>query len=301
MTPCHLACTLFERDYHLGAAALLNSLHRAGFTGIFVCGHRGPPPPWMDAARALGPKITVQFRPVTTSIHLTNHKPSFLAECWQAHPEATSLHYFDPDIVVKAPWSVLARWARDGLALCEDLNAYLPERHPYRLAWADFFQRNQLEPRRSLERYYNAGFIGLSRPHEPFLGVWAEVVRRSVGETGTLSELKHSEPHTLFHSADQDALNMALVLGSFPINAAGPEAMDFVPGGHLLSHAAGGNKPWRGGFIREALRGRAPGQAQKAFFDHADGPIPVFGSAQRARLRASLRLAALIGRFYHRR
>lgn len=301
MTARHLACTLFEGDYHLGAAALLNSLHRAGFTGTFVCGHRGAPPPWMDAARALGPGITVQFRPVTTAIHLTNHKPVFLQECWQAHPEATSLHYFDPDIVVKAPWSVLARWARDGLALCEDMNAYFPERHPYRLAWTDFLERSRLETKRSLGRYYNAGFIGLSRAQEGFLETWADLVRRSAAETGSLEKLKHAGPHTLFHSADQDALNLALLLTTHPINAAGPEAMDFVPGGHLLSHAAGGAKPWRGGFLRAALGGMAPGLAQKNFFAHVTEPIQVLPSFKLARLRASLRLAAFIGRFYHRR
>ena len=45
------------------------------------------------------------------------------------------------------------------------------------------------------------------------------------------------------------------------ILAVGPEGMDFLPGGHLLSHAAGGGKPWRGGFLRAALRGRPPGTA----------------------------------------
>ena len=30
--------------------------------------------------------------------------------------------------------------AADGMALCEDVNGYLPARHPYRLAWNDFLR-----------------------------------------------------------------------------------------------------------------------------------------------------------------
>ncbi len=295
-----LVCTLFEGDYHLGAAALINSLHATGFTGIIVCGHRGPPPPWAAAAFQLAPAIEVHCVPVTTTIHLTNHKPAFLRATWRAHPEAETLYYFDPDIVVKAPWTVLARWARDGIALVEDVNANFPAGHPYRLAWLDFFRRSSFTPIRSLERYYNAGFIGLPRSQADLLNRWETLVAAGARETGSLGVLKHAGPHALFHSADQDALNMALLLGPEPIHAAGPEGMDFLPGGHLLSHAAGSTKPWRGGFLRDALRGRPPGLAQKAFFAHLAGPLPVFPAAIRWRLALSLRAAALMGRFYRR-
>ncbi|MEO7413147.1 MAG: hypothetical protein ABIZ81_07305, partial [Opitutaceae bacterium] len=104
----------------------------------------------------------------------------------------------------------------------------------------------------------------------------------------------------LFHTIDQDGLNMALMLRDVPINAAGPEGMDFLPGGHLLSHAAGGAKPWRGGFLGDALRGRPPGLAQKSFYNYAQGPLPVLSSTTLAWRRAELQLSALIGRFYRR-
>ena len=93
---------------------------------------------------------------------------------------------------------------------------------------------------------------------------------------------------------------MALLLDMAPIHATGPEGMDFLPGGHLLSHAAGGRKPWRGGGLREALSGRPPGTAQKQFHRYADSPVTVLPAAKLARRRFELAAAALLGRFYRR-
>lgn len=293
--------TLFEGHYHLGAAALINSLYAAGFDGVVICGHRGPRPPWAESAAAIADRIELRWVPVDAAVHLTYHKPAFMRECWEKHcTDAELLYYFDPDIVLKAPWSVIERWAADGVALVEDINVNFPAGHPYRLGWLDFFSRYNAKPIRTLDRYYNAGFIGLPRAHAAFLDCWAATVYRARAEIGDLNALKNSGPHALFHSADQDAMNMALMLTDVPINAAGPEAMDFLPGGHLLSHAAGGTKPWRGGFIGDALRGRPPGPAQKRFYDFTHGPLPVLPRTTLAWRRLTLQLAALIGRFYRR-
>ena len=294
-------CTLFEGDYHLGAAALLNSLHRSGFTGTFICGHRGQKPEWASRSASLAP-MTVIWVEVSVPIHLTNYKPTFMLACLHTHtPEAESIGYLDPDIVVKAAWPVFDHWLRaGGVALCEDVNACLPSGHPYRCVWQDFFSRHELVPKRTLERYYNAGFVALRRSDIGFLLTWEKIVALASLELGSLSQIKHGPPGSLFHTIDQDAMNMALLLEPVKILAAGGEAMDFLPGGHLLSHAAGGRKPWRGGFLREALSGRPPGLAQKQFFHHAEKPLPVLTASTLAWRRLELGLAALLGRIYRR-
>jgi hypothetical protein len=294
-------CTLFEGHYHLGAGALINSLHAAKFTGRIICGYRGALPAWAEATEELRGAFEVRFVPVETRNHLTNHKPEFMLRCWSVHcPEAEELHYLDPDIVVKAPWDTMERWASDGIALCEDVNAHLPARHPYRLQWIDFMNRNGIPLLRPLDRYYNAGFVGVPRTAISFLHKWAEIIEKAGLELGSLGRLKNEGPHTLFHTPDQDALNIALMSTEIPINGCGPEGMDFQPGGHLLSHAIGGSKPWRGGFLGKALRGTPPCSAQKSFFHFVERPLRILAPSQLARLRMSLSLGTLVGRVYRR-
>ncbi len=88
-------CTLFEGDYHLGTAALLNSLHRSGFIGTFVCGYRGTRPAWAGHTASLAP-VRVRWIEITSPIHLTNYKPVFMRSCLHVHtPEATAIAYLE--------------------------------------------------------------------------------------------------------------------------------------------------------------------------------------------------------------
>lgn len=303
-------CTLFEGHYHLGAAGLINSLWSSGFRGRILCGFRGALPPWAQPGRSegsytvrdLGEGLEVWFIPVETKIHFTNYKPTFLQATWDGPAGSPDKYfYFDPDIVVKCPWSLVETWSHGGIALCEDVNFYLPARHPQRLNWIDWLKKASLpEPAREMDRYYSAGFIGVPRAAREILESWENVIRAIGATTGDLSSLKAGKATSLFHTPDQDAMNIALMSSRVPINGAGWEAMDFAPGGHMLSHAIGGRKPWRGGFIRQALQGYPPSTAHKAFFDFIDRPIPVFTSGQRSRLKLALGLGAFIGRFYHR-
>ncbi|MGC4072106.1 MAG: hypothetical protein QM760_06235 [Nibricoccus sp.] len=304
-------CTLFEGNYHIGAAALINSLHASGFRGRFLCGLRGPFPPWAEPSRE-GPDgiricdfdgVETWLIPLATRIHFTNYKSTFLLETWATHAgDPDQFYYLDPDIVVKCPWEPMERWARGGLALCEDVNAYLPPRHPLRLGWMEWAEKQNLPiqaPQR--DRYYSGGFIGVPKAQREFLTLWNDLIARIGAGSGQLSVLKQGGPTSLFHSTDQDALNLSLMLTDVPVNSTGPEGMDFAVGGHYLSHAIGTHKPWHGGFVKRALRGYPPSAAAKAFFSHGQtGPIRFFSPSSVRSQQRSLALAALIGRFYRR-
>ena len=303
-------CTLFEGDYHLGAGALANSLHASGFHGTLWAGTRGALPPWAAGAVQEKPGIhrlaittdfSVAFVQLQTAVHFAYYKPELLQRVLNEFaPEADAAIYLDPDIVVKCPWQIFPRWTDSGIALVEDLNPNLPLRHPLRIAWLRVLAERGLTPHRELGRYYNSGFVGVPRAHLAFIAEWQRTMTMIREILGAHHHIKFGCATDVFHSTDQDALNLALMLTDTPLNTAGPEAMDFAVGGHYLSHAVGTPKPWQGGFIRKALRGYPPSTAAKEFFTHTRQPISVFPTGKWKRLTLALKIAAVIGRFYRR-
>lgn len=304
-------CTLFEGNYHYGVAALANSLAASGYEGELWVGYRGALPRWvLDAPGfepavghfAATPTLSLRFVLLDTPLHFTYYKPTFIRELLLQHtPQADVVAYIDPDIVVKCPWPALTGWFLDGgIALSEDVNWAFPARHPKRLLWQAYFAPHGLTVERPLDRYFNAGFIGVPRAQLPFLALWDRVCELVVAHNRDPKLLKAGGSAALFHSTDQDALNFALTACDATLNTCGPEAMDFATGGYYLSHAIGPNKPWHGGHIRAALRAQPPSPAAKCYYDHADGPIAAFEPAELSRRRLSLKVAAAIGRLYRR-
>jgi hypothetical protein len=301
--------TLFEGDYHLGAAALINSLFAAGFDGVVVCGYRGAPPPWAPSVQSLG-AMRVEFLPVETKAHFTNYKPEFLLRVWnEMYPDAARLYYFDPDIVVRARWSFFEEWADYGVALVEDVNSPLPETHPRRAAWRRCLDARGRLVRRETPLYVNGGFIGLARAEAGFLHEWLAAMTLVGEEIGGLDRSMFSfagvapdlaSPAHPFNKTDQDALNIALMTAAQRVSVMGPEGMDFRPGGWTMSHALGSEKPWRKRFLRAALAARPPTPADREFWNYVGGPVQIFSSGITARRRLALGLAALLGRFYRR-
>lgn len=304
-------CTLFEGNYHFGVAALANSLVASGYAGDLWVGYRGPLPAWIvdapDYRKATGelriaPTLRLRMVELDTPLHFTYYKPTFLAEMLERYaPDATVVAYVDPDIVIKCDWPSFMGWfTEDGISLVEDVNACFPARHPKRLLWNRFFEPHGAVPVRPLERYYNAGFIAVSRQHLGFLALWRRLCDLVVAHNEHAKTLKAGESATLFHSTDQDALNFALTVCDAPLNTAGPEAMDFAPGGYYLSHATGSLKPWHGSHVRQALRGSPPSLSSKWYYRFANTPIRVYSDGALAKRRLSLAIASAIGRIYHR-
>ena len=304
-------CTLFEKNYHYGVAALANSLIAAGYQGELWVGYRGALPGWIVDAPAfdrasgrlkVAPQLTLCMLELDTPLHFTYYKPTFIREMLEKHaPQADICAYIDPDIVVKSDWPSLAGWfSEDGISLAEDVNWCFPARHPKRLLWARFFAPHGATPRRGLDRYYNAGFIAVSRAHFEFLDLWRRLCDLVVDYNKGAKQLKAGGSAELFHSTDQDALNFALTVCEAPLNTAGPEAMDFAPGGYYLSHAIGSVKPWHGGFISQALRGRPPSAASKWYWRYANAPIRVYSDGELRKSTLALKIAAAIGRVYKR-
>ncbi len=318
-----LVCTLFEGHYHHGVAALANSLHGAGFQGDLIAGHRGPLPAWAQAGKRMpwpgpwgeacvlqvAPQLRLVFVELHTEHHLTNHKPAFMLQLLDsATPaDADALFYLDPDIVLVRPWSFFEQWVSCGVALCEDLNSPLPENHPRRIGWRRYYAAHGLPLKFRGAEYVNGGFIGLRRELRGFLEHWEQAMQLMAHEIGSLGLALTADDRYrstgfagCFDRTDQDGLNVAIEACTLPVSVIGQEAMALKPGPWLLPHALGAAKPWERAYLRQALEGVPPRPADKAFWQHTQGPLVTLPAWVRWTKPTVLALAALLGRCYRR-
>lgn len=302
-------CTLFEGDYHYGVGALVNSLYAQGYRGIMWAGYRGALPPWAAPLRraqgyceyAVAEGCVVRFVRVDTDRHLTIYKPQFMLHLWDSHcPEVDALFYLDPDVVIKCRWSFFEEWVTYGVALCEDLNSPMPSSHPIRHVWRRLCARHGWDLDREIDMYVSGGFIGLRRSDSGLLSFWNNIIRSIEEEKGGLTTLTLERRPSAFFNTDQDALNMALMSRDVVPSLVGKDGMDFIPGGYIMSHAAGGEKPWRKRFLRSALQGVPPTRADRGFWTYAESPIRLYPPRVASMKRSDLKLGAAVARVIRR-
>jgi len=302
-------CTLFEGDYHLGLGAWANSLYARGYRGTIYAGYRGPLPPWVtnglkvDGFVEYKPAdgLTLRFIPLTTTLHLTNYKPDFMREVWEKHcPQADALFYFDPDIVILCRWTFFEEWIEAGVAVCQDVNGWMPDNHPIRHGWRKILQPAGLVFRTAFETDVNGGFVGLRSEDRRFLEDWQRVQSLMQKSGVDFNVIGFGDRTYPFTCRDQDALNITCAITTCKPSPMGQDGMDFQPGGggYVMSHAAGGTKPWRKKMLANLLAtGHAPSAADKHFYASVKHPIRVFGSAALFWRKIDLLFASAIGRF----
>ncbi len=309
-------CTLFEGHYHLGVAALINSLHKNGYQGRVYIGYRGQLSDWCQQAvpdttlqwtnartLVLNPAITIHFLPVDTTYHLTNYKPEFMVRLINGvASQCDNIAYFDPDIVLKCPWSFIETWMGHGVALVHEVVMNdMPRTHPIRMEWKKIIHENGRTVKNDLSAYLNGGFCGVSKENFDFLTLWANLIKLTVDVYGqNPAEFASFSRTSAFWNIDQDTFNITAMCCDVPISEAGPEAMDFVHGGQVMSHAVGSPKPWKKKYLLSAVKGVPPSLAEKEFWYNVEGAIPVYNSNYFKRKKLAVAVSSLIGRFYRR-
>ncbi|GAT63250.1 hypothetical protein [Paludibacter jiangxiensis] len=318
-------CTLYEGHYHYGVAALSNSLYKNGFRGSVYVGYRGELPFWAanakedsglswNGARTLeiGEGLKLHFLPLITDYHFTNYKPDFMLELWDGPAkDAQSMFYFDPDIVVCAPWKVFESWAGSGIALCEDVNSPLHKNHPKRIAWRNYFSQYSIALTYKESAYVNGGFVGLEKEEIGFLHMWKQIQEAMAVRIGGLNRSALTNSKALseedksdfapFSKTDQDALNATVEAWSKDASIMGQEAMAFKSGARMMSHALGIPKPWDNNIILSTLKGYSPSVTLKDYWKCVNGPIYLH-SKRKMRFKVfEIQICAFIGRFYRRR
>jgi len=302
-------CTLFEGDFHLGLAAFVNSLVRAGYSGAVWAGYRGSLPPWIDQLERaggqqefrVGGQVQLVFLPVNTEIHLTNYKPRFMLDLLAGPARGCEyLWYFDPDIFLRARWAFFANWQRYGIALCQEIvDNNLPADSPLRHEWAEIASSIGFSNPRALNHYFNGGLVGVAEAHAGFLEMWRRLIERAAESGCDLTSFMPGSREMPFHASDQDALNVAAMYSEFPLSTLGPQGMGFVPGDVKMYHSVG-QKPWRGSFLLRALAGNPPSNAMKFFLTQVSSPIRAYSTVELGAKRIACFAAAFIGRFYRR-
>lgn len=306
-------CTLFEGHYHYGVAALINSLYKNGYEGEIFVGYRGDLPFWAkgsipaskllwEGASTFSTKmVQVHFLPISTTRHLTNYKPAFMLTLRQYI--TNGMFYIDPDIMIKCKWAFFEEWIEYGVALCQEIvwNNFSPN-NPKRKQWEKILIKFGYSIERPLSVLFNGGFCGLNISSFEFAAIWEEIIDKGITEGLFDSHhfTKAIEKTNIFSAGDQDALNMAAMACQLPISDVGPEGMDFIPGGWLMSHATGSPKPWKKNYLLAALKGFPPTMAEKTYWMNANGIIKTYTGRSIWLKQLSIKWASFIGRFYKR-
>lgn len=273
-------------------------------------GFRGELPPWAGSANDQGEylqlnineELTVRFVNLTTDMHLAAYKPEWMRRIIRDfEPVADSIFYFDPDIVINCQWSFFEDWVRLGIALCQDVNGCMPADHPVRLHWKRYLDGQGYSTHRELNVYYNSGFIGLARESFEALEIWESLINKSLqGELDVLNGWPAIHRTDVYWGFDQDTMNMMAMATPYSLSTMGPESMEFVPGGMVMSHAVGAKKPWNKPYLRCALRGEPPTRADKAYWQYVEAPIRLYSKTSLLLNRLRVKLAAAIGCFIRR-
>jgi len=312
----YIVCTLFEKHYHFGVAALINSLYKNGFRGDFFCGFKGDFPPWAISAvdnqsikwkgaksMTINEGLLVHFLPLQVGCHLANYKADFMLGLIEgAGSEVEGIAYFDPDIIVKCKWEFYEKWMDYGVALVHEVTSNdMPASHPVRKGWEEVAEKCNLGINRSLTSYINSGFCGVSKKNYEFLVLWSFLTEVAIKDYRVdATQFMPNDRTHLFFACDQDALNVAAMCTSAELSEIGPEGMDFTYGGWTMSHAIGSPKPWKKKFLLSALKGEPPSLADKGFWQNAETPIPAYSSFLVKNKQMQISMASFLGRFYRK-
>lgn len=295
-----IVTTLFEGHYDIGVAALVNSLVQSSFKGEVHVGYRGSLPLWVNQLEKSGQTfkldkdIRLVFKLLDVDIHFGYYKPSFMKKVVEENPDVTNIYYFDPDIVVNAPWTFISSWTNIGVSVCLDNSfPFVHQNHPWRKEWQKLANDTS---KCELNYYVNSGFIGINRDSFSLLDRWILLTENYKANNGDLSKFE-KEGFRAF-KGDQDLLNAAMTISSnLTYSIIGTEGMGFTYPTYLMAHAVESVKPWKNNFIKQVIiKGQKPSVAAKLFFGHCQYPIAIYTKSQLKIKKIDIKLASMIGR-----
>ena len=295
--------TLYEGHYHFGVAALTNSLIKANFNGLLRVGYRGELPLWVNQLKNIKDQdyyvnegIIISFITLNTDMHFGYYKPQFMYDTLLAYPVAQRIFYFDPDIVVNAPWHFFSSWVASGVALCLDNCFYFVHRnHPWRKEWMALAN---VEPtfECQVDHYVNSGFVGLNRSNIDVLKRWILLTEKYRSAGGSVTSFDKTGYRAV--KTDQDLLNAVMTISDdLKFSLIGTEGMGFSFPAYLMSHAVSDVKPWKKNFLADLIKkGARPNVTDKDYMNSANFPIVAYDKLSFKLKSVNMKVASMLGR-----
>jgi len=303
--------TLAEDNYFLGFAALLNSIITNG-TDVdkVIVGYRGELPGWLKSdlqftsrglKLQLNNRVTVEFIFLNGNFHMVHEKPNWLFYLITVlEPNADEFYFFDSDIVVMNRMSFFSEWVKHGLAVCEDVNSEMCSDHPIRMKWKEIANSNHISVKNVIHKYFNSGFLGWRKEANDFILDWKksfELMSQKVSDLGRFRQLDRTYPVI---SANQDSLNLAIMITSTQISSFGTDAMGFTHGTMLMSHPIG-IKPWDKNYFLDFFKGIPPRIGDIHFWQSlANGPLTPYSNIYLSYKIFECKFLRFMSRFYRR-
>ena len=270
-----VATSLAEKGYFYGISALVNSMIKNGtYFDKLIIGYRGILPSWLPS---LSPtkngksfKLTggfeIELVEVMGDLHMVHEKPKWFHYLVNTlEPAASEYCFFDSDITILNRMSFFGEWINEGVAMCEDINAHMPENHPVRLKWQGIAEQNGLECINKTSRYYNSGFLGWKKSDSQFIDDWLKCFNLLAVYSGDMKAFRVFDRTAIVLTANQDSLNVAYMTTNCKLSTLGPEAMGFIYGLELMAHPIG-IKPWEQNYLFAFLKGKTPRAADLHFW-----------------------------------
>lgn len=271
--------TLAENKYFYGVSALINSIVKNGvYADKIVVGYRGDLPQWLPRlikskngkSLILKNGFIIDFVELQGDLHMVHEKPKWFNHLTNVlEPEASEYFFFDSDIVLINRMSFFGEWVRQGIAICEDVNYDMSVNHPIRKQWINLVKANNFSIRTLPSRYYNSGFLGWTKETIQFIKDWNDCSEILMEIAGDLKQFRVNDRTNVVLSANQDSLNMAVMMTEVEVSTIGPEAMGFNNGLSLMLHPLG-PKPWDINFVMYFFRGISPRYADVEFWKHVN-------------------------------
>ncbi len=175
----------------------------------------------------------------------------------------------------------------------------MPSTHPIRSAWMELARNEGWgNPQKTLDQYFNSGFIGLDIKYRPFLTQWVAALAMAHKSGVKPDQFQKGSRTQDFYTVDQDTMNIAVMYSDAPVSAMGPDGMSFLGGGIFMHHSITSPKPWRKSFLRQALRGNPPTSADMHFLQCADGPLQPYPLKTLKKMRRDAYIATKLGMIY---